>query len=411
MQNNEEEFSYGREPTKFDKVEMDEFLIFAAQNSVSDIVFKTGEPVFIKRYGRRIRATSRALSSHEVGGIINAVYGDNGTSQIAIGKDVDTAYSVRHGRDTSFRFRFNGSGCLVNASSGLSVTMRSIPTMPMSIQELGIPDFLVEAMSRSQGMNIITGETGSGKSTFQASILRHRVEQPDANLNVLTYEAPIEFMFDEVEKPSSIVQQMEIPKHLANFELGIRNAMRRDPDIILIGESRDTATMAASIEAARSGHLLMTTMHSNGVASTVRRAVGMFPEGERNGRAIDIAESMNIALTQRLLRTVDGRRAPIREYLIFDDQIRDILLSAKIDTWPAVARDLTKKHGMTLADDAKRLFDDRQISLKEYKLIAAQEVQRDADSEAKIQSEIPSGTLDESFFDQLEALSGSGKGV
>ncbi|WP_292802360.1 ATPase, T2SS/T4P/T4SS family [Methylotenera sp.] len=406
MQGNQSILRYPTEPSRIDQETLNSILIWASQNDVSDIVFKTGDPVMVKRHGRRIRATSRALSSSEVGAVINAIYGDNGTSMISGGKDVDTGYSVKNGRDENYRFRFNGTGCLVNGSNGFSVTLRAIPSIPKSVEEIKFPMHLVEAMSKGYGMNFVTGETGSGKTTLQAAVLRHRVEQPDANLNVLTFEWPIEFMFDEVDKPSSIVQQTEVPKHLPSFEAGIRNAMRRDPDIILIGESRDAATMAASIEAARSGHLLMTTMHSNGVPSTIRRAVGMFPEGERNSRAIDIAESVNIILTQRLLRTLDGKRAPVLEYLVFDDQIREKLLTSPVDKWPAVARDLTKRYGVTMADDAKRLLDQGLIDQKEYRMIAVQEVQRDADSEAVIKSDTPSASLGGAFFDGLDNLGG-----
>ena len=406
MESNDVLARYPHEPSRIDSSELDALLTWAANSDVSDIVFCSGIPVMIKRHGRRVKATNRPLTTPEVGAIINMIYGDNGTSVITIGKDLDTAYGVRAGRDNHHRFRFNGVGCVVGGSNGFTVTMRSIPSIPKSVEELGIPMFLVEAMSKSQGMNIITGETGSGKTTFQAAVLRYRVEQQDANLNVLTLEAPIEFMFDEVEKPSSIVQQSEIPKNLLTFDLGIRNAMRRDPDIILVGESRDSMTMAASLDAAKSGHLLMTTMHSNGVASTVRRAVGMFPEGDRNGRAIEIVEAMNIILTQRLVRTLDGKRQAIREYLIFDEQIRDLLLSSPIDKWPAVSRDLTKKYGVTMADEAKRLYENHEISQQDYKLIAVHETQKDADSEAAIASSIPAAVINQSFFDDLDALGG-----
>lgn len=372
-------------PARFEKTELDNLLIWASKNNISDITFRTDECVFAKQHGRRMRVTARRLTSPEVNKIINSIYGDNGTAQLAAGRDVDTGYSVQEDRNTKHRFRFNATSIQVNGVNGSCVVLRSIPTLPPALEDIDFPMHLLGAMSMSQGMVIVTGETGSGKSTLQAAVLRSRVEQEDANLHVLTYEQPIEFVYDSVNMPSSIVNQSEVPRHIPSFEAGIRNAMRRDPDIILIGESRDRMTMEASIEASRSGHLLMTTMHSNGVPSTIRRAVGMFPEGERNVRAMDIIESTQIILTQRLLRTLDGKRKAVREYLVFDDQIRNKLLSTPVDNLSYVARKLTKEYGQTMADDARKLFDEGLIAKSELEMVVAREVTKDEDSKAAIE--------------------------
>lgn len=374
---------YPNQPSRIGKMELDEILVWAVKNGASDIVLKTGSPVMVKIHGRRARITNRDLTSPEVQEVINEIYGNNGSSMISSGRDVDTAYSIKVSRGEKYRYRFNGTGILSDGHNAFSVTLRSIPGLPPTIEELGVPMFIVEAMSKSQGMCLITGETGSGKSTLQAAVLRHRIEQADANLNVLTFESPVEFLFDDVVKPSSEVQQSEIPRNLPSFDMAIRNAMRRDPDIILIGESRDAITMGASIDAARSGHLLMSTMHTNGVASTFRRAVGMFPEGERNARALDVIETVNVIVTQRLLRTLDGKRAPIREILVFDSQIRNELLECPMDRIPAVARDLTERYGQTMESDARRLLDEGVISQDEFKLVAAGEKMRTEDSKVE----------------------------
>ncbi|MFL9611127.1 type IV pilus twitching motility protein PilT [Methylobacillus sp. Pita2] len=372
-------------PARFEKEDLDGLLVWASQNNISDITFRSEECVFAKHFGRRMRVTARRLTSPEVGGIVNTIYGDNGTAQLSAGRDVDTAYSVQENRDTTHRFRFNATAVQVNGVNGYCIVLRSIPSMPPSLEAIDFPMQLLGPMSMNQGMVLITGETGSGKSTLQAALLRYRLEQDDANLHVLTYEQPIEFVYDDVVKPSSMVNQSEVPRHIPSFEAGIRNAMRRDPDIILIGESRDRMTMEASIEASRSGHLLMTTMHSNGVPSTIRRAVGMFPEGERNVRAMDIIESTQVILTQRLLRTVDGKRKAVREFLVFDDQIRNTLLSTPVDNLSYITRKLTKQYGQTMADDAKNLYRDNLISKSELELVVARETHKDEDSKVAIE--------------------------
>src|SRR6202021_1698882 len=118
---------------------------------------------------------------------------------------------------------------------------------------------------------------------------------------MFNYEATIRFVYDSVEKTSSIVSQSEIPRHLPSFAAGVRNALRRKPRLILVGEARDPETISAVMEAAMTGHPVYTTLHSNGVAETVRRLVTTFPAEEREGRTIDIVETMRLIISQRLL--------------------------------------------------------------------------------------------------------------
>ena len=172
---------------------------------------------------------------------------------------------------------------------------------------------------------------GSGKSTLLASIIRELVEREDSHRKVLTYEAPIEFVYDMLNKPTAIISQAEIPRHLPSFAAGVRNALRRSPGLILVGESRDTETISASIEAALTGHPVYTTLHSNGVPETIRRLVASFPADERVGRIIDILETVRLVIWQKLVPTVDGKRVALREYLVFDEHVRDELISAPAD--------------------------------------------------------------------------------
>src|SRR5207253_9859737 len=125
-------------------------------------------------------------------------------------------------------------------------------------------------------------------STLLASIIRHIAENPESHRKILTYESPIEFVYDSVETVSAIVSQSEIPRHLPDFASGVRNALRRKPRLILVGEARDAETISAVIDAALTGHPVYTTLHSNGVADAVRRMISTFPAEERHGRALDI---------------------------------------------------------------------------------------------------------------------------
>ena len=211
--------------------------------------------------------TRRRLSNNEVSEIINAMYGPNGTAQIMSGKDVDTHYEIRPNRSDRYRFRINATGCLVEGHDGIQITARTIPSDPPSLASMELPKPVLDAIMPEQGIVYVTGATGSGKSTLLSSIIRSIAENPESNRKILTYEAPIEFVYDSVEKISSIVSQSEIPRHLPSFAEGVRNALRRKPRLIMVGECRDAETISAALEAALTGHPVYHASQS-GVAET-----------------------------------------------------------------------------------------------------------------------------------------------
>ncbi len=226
-------------------------------------------------------------------------------------------------------------------------------------------------------MIYVTGATGSGKSTLLASIIKELAEQPDSNRKILTYESPIEFVYDSIETPSAVISQSEIPKHLPSFAAGVRNALRRKPKLILVGEARDSETISAVIEAALTGHPVYTTLHSNGVAETVRRLVGAFPKEERTARTIDIIETMRLIVSQRLVPSTDGKRVALREYLVFNEEIRDKILECDPDNITAVTRDFLLKYGQPLAVDVRNKFKQGLISERLYKILLARSKDED----------------------------------
>jgi defect-in-organelle-trafficking protein DotB len=228
----------------------------------------------------------------------------------------------------------------------------------------------------------VTGATGSGKSTLLSSIIRDITEDKESHRKVLTYESPIEFVYDNVEKASAIVSQSEIPRHLPSFAAGVRNALRRKPRLILVGEARDSETISAVMEAAMTGHPVYTTLHSNGVAETMRRLVITFPAEERQGRTIDIIETVRLIISQRLAPTIDGKRVALREYLVFDEKIRDILLETDILNITNVVRRLVREFGRTIEADAKEKFEQGFISERQYKVIAEQAKREEKDTGA-----------------------------
>ncbi len=366
----QENHYYPNEPQRFTPHYLDEFLTYCTELNASDITFQTGEPIFAEVYGRLYKLTKRRMTHAEITDLLNSLYGPNGTTQILSGQDVDTHYEFRPSRGNRYRFRVNGTGCQVEGHIGIQVTLRVIPTYPPDLASLNLPPTILAAIAPEQGVVYITGATGSGKSTLLAAIIKEIAEDPNSNRKILTYEAPIEFVFDSIEKPSSIVSQSEIPRHLPSFAAGVRNALRRKPRLILVGESRDIETISAVIEAALTGHPVYTTLHSTGVAETVRRLVGTFPSEERQGRAIDIVETIRLVIWQKLVPTVDGKRVALREYLIFNEEIRDEMLTIDPEKITALTRKLVREKGQPMITDAEAKFKEGIISEREFALLA-----------------------------------------
>lgn len=374
---------YPEEPTRFTPENFDGLLAFATNINASDVTLQTNVEVFCEVYGRLHKITKRKLTNTEVGDLLNAIYGPNGTTQLLSGQDVDTHYEIRPGRNERYRFRVNGTSCQVEGHTGIQLTLRTIPNEPPRLSEMMLPQTLIEHLSPKDGVVYVTGATGSGKSTLLAAIIRELGEEPEGHRKMLTYEAPIEFVYDTVQMPSSVISQSEIPRHLPSFAAGVRNALRRKPRLILVGESRDPETIAAVMEAALTGHPVYTTLHSTGVAESIRRLVGSFPQEERQGRTIDIIETLRVIVWQQLVPTVDGKRVPLREFLVFDEDVRDQLLEVDYTQVTSLTRKLLQERGQPMRLDAERVYKEGLISDRMYKVLMAGAKRSESDTRAE----------------------------
>jgi defect-in-organelle-trafficking protein DotB len=359
------------EPTRFTPVFMDKMLEHTQRLEASDITIQTGSPIYAEIYGRLYKVTNRPLSNTELGDLINSIYGPNATTQLLAGKDIDTHYEFRPNRGIRFRYRVNGTACMVDGHDSIQITLRTIPSTTPKLETMNLPQNILDAIAPQEGIVFITGATGSGKSTLLASVIRNLIEKEDSNRKVLTYEAPIEFVYDEIETTSAVVSQSEIPRHLPSFAEGVRNALRRKPRLIMVGECRDTETINAALEAALTGHPVYTTLHTSGVAETMRRLVTSYTGEERLGRTIDILETIRLCIWQKLVPTVDGKRVALREYLVFDEEARDFLLESDPNEVTTTTRKLVRQRGQLMTKDAREKYEQGIISERVYKLIVA----------------------------------------
>jgi len=359
------------EPNRITEDVVDAFLLWSVKMNSSDITLQSDRPIYQEIDGVMYPATYRSLDAADMSVILHKIYGAEAQARLASGHDLDLSYEIRPDRYTRIRFRVNITAILSKGRDAVQVTLRVLPSKPPTMLDLNIEQEIIDAFGPRQGMVIVTGPTGSGKSTLLAAGCRMLLERPQGCGKMLTYEAPIEYVYDTIKSPRSLVSQTEIPRHLNDFASGVRNAMRRNPEIILVGESRDRETIAAAIESAQTGHTVYTTTHTVGVSATIQRMVLTFDHNERSERAYSLMESMRLIVTQALVPKVGGGRIGIREWMIFNDEVREKLLSTDFKDWSTEIQRNIPNYGQTMEHSARKAFEDGKIDKRHYLTLAS----------------------------------------
>lgn len=354
------------EPDRFTEAHVDPFLLWCVKKGSSDITFQSNRAVYNEIYGTLYPGTYRSLDAADMAAIISRLYGPEANAIMAGGADIDLSYEVMVDRFTRTRFRVNMTAILADGRDGVQITMRSLPSSPPTFAQLKIEKEITDAWKPRQGLVLITGPTGSGKSTLLAAGNRSLIESAHGCGKMLTYESPIEFTYDSVTSRRSLVAQTEIPRHLPSFAAGVRNALRRKPEVILIGEARDRETISAAIEAGQTGHTVYATCHTTGVAATIRRMVSTFEPSERTERAFALMETVRLIVTQTLVPKIGGGRVALREYMEFTEERREHLLGMNFDKWPVELAHMVAKHGRTMEQAAKDVYEKGLIERRHY---------------------------------------------
>ena len=354
------------EPDRFTESDIDAFLLWCVGRKATDITFQTNRQIYAEIHGVLYPATLRAIDGADMAAVITKIYGAEALAILAGGSDIDLSYEIMTDRFSRTRFRVNITAILAAGRDGIQVTMRALPKAPPTMKELKIEPEIIKYWRPRNGIVLVTGPTGSGKTTLLAAGIRHLIESLHGCGKLLTYEAPIEFTYDSIVTRRSLVAQTEIPRHLPTFAAGVRNALRRKPEIILVGEARDRETIAAAIEAGQTGHLVFSTVHTTGVVSTMRRMLAAFEPGERQERAYSLMETIRLIVTQALVPKIGGDRHSMREYMPFTDEIRERLLGMPFDQWSAELIKMVPKYGKTMEQSAKEAYDKGLIERRIY---------------------------------------------
>jgi twitching motility protein PilT len=284
--------------------QLDALLALAVARGASDVHVHSGAPIGLRLVGRLQDLDSQPLAPAVAARMIEEVLDDDQRAALALHGQIDFAYTLP-GRA---RFRANA----YRQQRGLDAVFRSIPSQPPTLQSLGLPESLARLADYHQGMVLITGPGGCGKSATMAALISI-INQTRAD-HVITIEDPVEYIH-----PShlAIVNQRQVGPHTASFARAMRAALREDPDVIAIGELRDSETISLAITAAETGHLVFGTLHTNNAVRTINRMLGVFPPSQQAQMRAMVSESLRAVVSQRLLARADGSgRVPALEVLI-----------------------------------------------------------------------------------------------
>src|SRR5213594_828564 len=299
-------------------MDLDKLLIRSVERGASDLHLKPNSPPVLRVHGRLVpQPDLGVVSVAEMEDMARHILSERTYGQLKDGREVDIAYAVRdHGR-----FRVN----LFLATGHIRAVMRAIPAKKPKFEELGLPQVLEKLAMERRGMVLVTGITGSGKSTTLAAMIdfinRNR------NDHIITIEDPIEFSHEDI---NCVVSQREIGHDSSNFASALRAALREDPDVILVGEMRDPETMAVALHAAETGHLVFSTLHTLNAGETVNRIIGTFPPHQEQQIRDQLAAVVVGIVSQRLIPKIGGEgRIPAVEVLVGTGAIKDCIRDAK----------------------------------------------------------------------------------
>ena len=297
---------------------MERIIKAAVDRGASDLHIKAGDVFRARIHGKLVPLTKQALTPEQTRTIaLHLMSNEDDKARL----DKLTDYDCSWAAPGIGRFRVN----ILKQRSSFMVVMRVIPFEVPTFETLRLPPALARVAEAERGMVLVTGVTGSGKSSTMAAMVNH-INQNE-NRHILTLENPIEFLHSDIQ---SAITQREIGSDTVDFKMGLRAALRQDPDVVMIGEMRDAETIDTAIKAAETGHLLISTLHTPDAQSTILRIMAMFPPEEQEVVRIRLSETLTSIVSQRLLPRADGNgRAVAAEILVVTPAVRDMIADGK----------------------------------------------------------------------------------
>ena len=319
--------------------QIDQFLRLMVQQKGSDLHLTVGSPPIFRHHGELERIKFRELTQADMQGLMYEITTPAQKATFEETFDIDFAYEIPE----LARFRVN----MFRQRKGFGAVLRTIPSKVLSADDLGLPEGIRRFCLLNKGLVLVTGPTGSGKSTTLAAMIDLiNTTRPD---HILTIEDPVEFVH---QNKMSLVNQREVGNHTKSFATALRAALREDPDVILVGEMRDLETISLGITAAETGHLVFGTLHTSSAAKTVDRIINAFPASEQEQIRAMLGESLRGVVAQQLLRKTDGAgRVAALEVMVGTPALGNMIREGKTHQIPSMIQ-TGKKDGMQMMDQA-----------------------------------------------------------
>ncbi len=296
---------------------IEDLLKYTIQHNASDLHLSVGYPPIIRVDGLLQNVNNVVIEEDSIEILLNSILSDSQKEFLEVNKEIDFSYEYRETKD---RFRIN----VFHEKSHLAAAFRLIPSAIRTFEELQLPDVMHKFTALPQGLVLVTGPTGHGKSTTLAAMIQ------EINLgyakHIVTIEDPIEYVYP---KGKSLVDQREIGEDTHSWDISLRSVLREDPDVVLIGEMRDFETISAAITIAETGHLVFATLHTNGAVQTVDRIIDVFPELQQSQIRSQLADILEGIIAQRLVPTIGGGRRAVLEVMLATSAVRNIVREGK----------------------------------------------------------------------------------
>jgi twitching motility protein PilT len=328
-----------------------ELLTFSVKNKASDLHLSAGLPPMIRVDGDIRRINIPALDHKEVHALIYDIMNDKQRKDYEEFFETDFSFAL----PGIARFRVNA----FNQERGAAAVFRTIPSEILSLEDLKAPKFFEELCKKPRGMVLVTGPTGSGKSTTLAAMINYINRKDYAH--ILTVEDPIEFVH---QSQKCLINQREVHRDTQSFNNALRSALREDPDIILVGEMRDLETIRLALTAAETGHLVFGTLHTTSAAKTIDRIIDVFPAAEKDMIRAMLSESLQAVISQTLLKKIGGGRIAAHEIMVGTSAIRNLIREAKVAQMYSAIQTGRKEGMQTLDQNLKELVDRGLVTTK-----------------------------------------------